>query len=200
MSLNWHKIGNRIEEERKKMPLPTWMTWKTWKTGIGKGKASFVSQAELGEMICQEMGIMYTDTYRKKVIAWEKGKGKLADVEELLALCKIFHCDINYLLCEMDTRHYADMDDVEKYGLTAKALSTLREMTFSGMGFHSHMISALIQNRYLIDSLTDLWLSTHEDLFHKPPEGLAWFRDGEIKRKEFEMYKSLVDFIEGKGS
>lgn len=186
MSLNWHKIGNRIEEERRKMPLPLWKT--------GKGKAGFVSQAELGAMVCQEMGVMYTDTYRKKVIAWEKGTP--IDVEELSALCEIFHCDINYLLCKMDTRHYADMADVEKYGLTEESLSTLYELCNDGHGFELATISAMIKNRQLIESITELWLSAREVLFHHPLENLVAFQSNERKRKEFELYRNLVDFIE----
>lgn len=187
MSLNWHKIGNRIEEERKKMPLPIWKT--------GKGKAGFVTQSELGAMICQEMGIVYTDTYRKKVMAWENGK-PIKDMEDMSALCKIFHCDINYLLCKMDTRHYADMADVEKYGLTEDALSTLREMCDNGHGFELATISAMIQDRQLVESITDLWLSAREVLFHHPLENLVSFQSHERKQKEFELYRNLVDFIE----
>lgn len=186
MSYSWDKIGKRIQEERKKMPsrLP-----KT-----GKRKAGYVTQAELAELICQEMQIDDTGTYRKKVNAWEHGKP--ADLDELLALCKIFHCDINYLLCKMDTRHYADMADVEKYGLTEDALSTLREMCDNGHGFELATISAMIQDRQLIESITDLWLSAREVLFHHPLENLVSFQSHERKQKEFELYRNLVDFIE----
>lgn len=121
MSYSWDKIGRRIQEERKKMPS------KLPKTG--KRKASYVTQAELAEMICNELGIADTGTYRKKVLAWEDGKP--ADLEELLALCNIFRCDIHYLLCETDTRYYVNINDVEKYGLTAEALMKLQEYSHS---------------------------------------------------------------------
>lgn len=203
MSYSWDKIGKRIKEERKKMPS------KLPKTG--KRKAGYVTQQELAEMICKEMGLEDTDTYRKKVGKWEAGKP--VDQKELLILCDIFRCDIHYLLCETDTRYYTDMKDVEKYGLTPEALSTLREMAIDGwQGFKLDMISALIQNRYLIDSLTDLWLSTHakalaeqfysnnKAFLDSPPEWeeFAHFDSGVRKQKEFELYRTLVDFIEGK--
>jgi len=194
MSYSWDKIGKRIREERKKMPS------KLPKTG--KRKAGYVTQQELAEMICEQMGIVDTGKYRRDVIKWEAGKP--VDQKDLLILCDIFRCDIHYLLCETDTRYYVDTPDVEKYGLTAEALSTLYEMAHEGHGFELATISAMIQNRKLIESITELWLSAHEALFYKNspslhevfPEGLAGYRSAERTQKEFELYRNLVNFIE----
>ena len=64
----------------------------------------------------------------------------------------------------------------------------------------------MIQNRQLIEAITELWLSAHEALFYKYtslhevfPEGLAGYRSTERKQKEFELYRDLVDFIESGG-
>lgn len=196
MSYSWDKIGKRIKEERKKMPS------KLPKTG--KRKAGYVTQQELAEMICEQMGIKDTGKYRRDVIKWEAGNP--VDQNELLILCDIFQCDIHYLLCETDTRYYVDTPDTEKYGLTEEALSTLREMALEGHGFELATISAMIQNRQLIEAITELWLSAHEALFYKYtslhedfPEGLAGYRSTERKQKEFELYRDLVDFIEYDG-
>lgn len=195
MSYSWDKIGKRIKEERKKMPS------KLPKTG--ERKAGYVTQQELAEMICEQMGIEDTGKYRKDVIKWEAGNP--VDQKELLILCNIFHCDIHYLLCETDTRYYVDTPDIEKYGLTAEALSTLYEMAHEGHGFELATISAMIQNRQLIESITELWVSealfqnrTSLDVF--VPEGIAaWYQSGEKKQKEFELYRDLMDFIESGG-
>ena len=193
MSYSWDKIGKRIQEERKKMPsrLP-----KT-----GKRKAGYVTQAELAGLICEQFGIEDTGTYRKKVVDWESGSP--VDLKDLLALCDIFCCDVHYILCETDTRYYVDIQDVEKYGLTAEALSLLREMTLDGWnGWKLEMISAMIQNKHLIDSLTDLWLSAHEDKLRalygnrNDHDMDPWYSGEMIKQKEYELYRSLADFIE----
>lgn len=140
MSYSWDKIGRRIREERKKMPS------KLPKTG--KRKSSSVTQAELAEMICKEMGMADTGTYRKKVLEWEAGKP--ADLEELLALCNIFHCDLHYLLCETDTRFYTDSADTEKFGLSAGALDQLIAWKREGSSQLLSLLSSLICNERLL--------------------------------------------------
>lgn len=96
MEYNWKAIGKRIKDERVKLSL---------------------SQDQLIEKI----GF----SSRQLLSRWERGTST-PSLYDLLNLCKIFKCELGYLLCEYDckTREKTDIHAVT--GLSEKSIELLK--------------------------------------------------------------------------
>ena len=180
-------------------------------------KAGKLTQEQLAELLeCSD----------RNVKKWENAKTPINSIKDLSALSEILECDIEYLTCQCDTLRKENQNAVELYGLSEHALDILHEMKEYDLAALL-MIDALILERNLISSIAELWKSFHEkEVLKKYYKALApeismtllrwiqiesptefpldeeseWYLKEERKRKEFELYKSLVDFMEGKGS
>lgn len=63
---------------------------------------------------------------REKIVIWEKG-GRSPDLNELLKICDIFDCDLDYLVgrIEQPTHSLQDISDIT--GLSIKSIEQLQE-------------------------------------------------------------------------
>ncbi len=98
MEYNWNVIGERIRKERKK-----------------KG----YTQAD----ICD-----YLVKGRNTVSDWENGRCSTLSVDELVKLCRLFDCEIGYLLCEYDTPYRVQSDIATEMQLSIKAVENITRM------------------------------------------------------------------------
>ncbi len=96
---DFQKIGNRIFEERKKANL---------------------SQVELAG----EIGIA-----RQTLSKWERGEAVNPGIDALIKLCKVFDCEMGYLMCEYDCKTRIAADIHEETGLDEKAIMELHKST-----------------------------------------------------------------------
>lgn len=152
-------------------------------------RAGKLTQEQLSEQL---------DLTRKTVGNWEAGHTHIETVGQLAALSEILECDIEYLTCQCDTLRKENQNAVELYGLSEEAFIALQNMDF----WTRSMVSSLLQNKYLLQSILDLWYSAHEDKL-KTLYGIRndrdmdpWYSGEMIKQKEYELYRSLADFIE----
>lgn len=97
MNYNWVQIGERIKQERKKAGL---------------------SQSELMQKIGRSA------ESRQLLTKWEKGTSKL-ELPDLLNLCKVFDCELGYLLCEYNFKTREVTNIQEATGLSEKAIERL---------------------------------------------------------------------------
>lgn len=204
----WIKSGERIKNRIKEIKIKH------------NGKEKALTQKGLVEK-CQEVGnISFHEQY---ISDWINGK-KPIDPQYWHALCTVLDCDPEWLICELseDCRHIQHVDAHDFYGLSEHALDILHEMNKFDLTAML-MIDALILERNLISSMAELWKSFHElevlkayyktfapeiskTLLLESPtefpldEESEWYLKEDRKQKEFELYKSLVDFMEGKGS
>lgn len=97
MDYNMKKIGERIHQQRK----------------------------EVLDITMEELASAVGGITRQTVSKWEKGEGEIT-VNDLVKLCKIFNCDMGFLLCEYDeckTRDLQYIHDVT--GLSEETIRTL---------------------------------------------------------------------------
>jgi len=62
---------------------------------------------------------------RRTVISWEKGK-TLPPLDDMVNMCKLFNCELGYLLGEFPDRHRATTDICAETGLTTAAVEWLQ--------------------------------------------------------------------------
>lgn len=96
----YEKIGERIQENRKKLKL---------------------TQKEIVELIKENGASMGRNAY----IDLENGNVKTIHLDVLIALCKIFHCDMGYLTCEYDVKFRIRENLANMFGLSDTATSQL---------------------------------------------------------------------------
>ena len=152
-------------------------------------RAGKLTQEQLAEQL---------DISVRTVINWENGHKHINNVGQLALLSEILECDIEYLTCQCDTLRKENQNAVELYGLSEEAFIALQNMDF----WTRSMVSSLLQNKYLLQSILDLWYSAHEDKL-KTLYGIRndrdmdpWYSGEMIKQKEYELYRSLADFTE----
>ena len=97
MEYNIKKIGERIHKLRKEKP----------------------------NMTMEELASAVGGITRQTVSKWEKGEGEIT-INDLVKLCKIFNCDMGYLLCEYEECKTRDLQFVHDItGLSENAITTL---------------------------------------------------------------------------
>lgn len=96
MKYDFKKIGERIRAER-------------FKNG-------YRTQDDL----CEKLHIG-----RNKLSSWEQGKRLDLNIEDLLKLCELFHCEIGYLLGEYDTPQRTTTDISIETQLSPKAVENI---------------------------------------------------------------------------
>lgn len=95
MEYNMKKIGNRIHQQRKE---------------------------EL-DITMEELASAVGGITRQTVSKWEKGEGEIT-VNDLVKLCKIFNCDMGFLLCEYDECKTRDLQYI--HDVTGLSEDTIR--------------------------------------------------------------------------
>lgn len=95
---DWASIGKRIKREREEGGL---------------------TQSEL-------MGKIGRSTESYRVLGrWEKGTAR-PQFSDMIELCKVFDCELGYLLCEYDCRTGRATDIQKETGMSESAIETLR--------------------------------------------------------------------------
>lgn len=95
MQYDWKKIGERLKSEREALKL---------------------SMDELASEI---------HTTRQTISKWEKGTSVEITLNMLLELCRVFDCELGYLLCEYDCKTRAATDISQQTGLSEEAVKNL---------------------------------------------------------------------------
>lgn len=95
MEYNIKKIGERIHKLRKEMP----------------------------NMTMEELASAVGGITRQTVSKWEKGEGEIT-INDLVKLCKIFNCDMGYLLCEYEECKTRDLQFI--HDVTGLSEETIR--------------------------------------------------------------------------
>lgn len=106
MNYNMEEIGKRIKLEREKRGL---------------------SQQELGELL----GEKYNDKKTGKQISIYES-GKIPPLPVMLNLCKVFNCELGYLLCESDysntTKLYTSIE--RELGLQLSSIESIKRIVY----------------------------------------------------------------------
>lgn len=97
MKYDKNAIGKRIRKERETLGL---------------------SQTEFAKLL------KFKESSRQVIGNWEKGK-VLPHFEYMLEMCKVFNCELGYLLCEYDCKTRVTTDIVKATGLTEDAVNRL---------------------------------------------------------------------------
>lgn len=96
---NYKKIGQRIRLERR--------------------NAGFSRQEDFGEAL----GLCTSS--RQTIGKWENGK-LLPSLDDFFKMCKVFDCELGYLLCEYDCKTREATDIQQTIGLSEKAINVLK--------------------------------------------------------------------------
>lgn len=166
-NIDWFMVGARI---------------KTNRTLFG------LTQARLAEMVNEITGKPINE---RKIGRWERGE-PVQKMDEIKALCSIFHCDTGYILCEYDSRKAESIRIASATGLSADAIDVLNSVN-RGEYEHidSRIISALIEDKDLLTMLCSCAAREYDTV---PAAG---YEPYETQRHDLLMlYDSLCDFIE----
>ncbi|WP_026493074.1 helix-turn-helix domain-containing protein [Butyrivibrio sp. XPD2002] len=106
MEYNFKKIGERIKSERK--------------------KNGFKSQDSLIEHLSEKCDYPIGRNRYSKI---ENGDSKGFDFDLIAHLCKIFDCEMGYLLCEYDCKTGRNTDIQNEVGLSESCINKLRVMS-----------------------------------------------------------------------
>lgn len=131
MLYSWHIIGERIRKNRKSLGL---------------------SQEQFAEKISQTT---HKPLKRQTVAGWENGE-PVKKLEQLLAMCNLFQCDMSYLLCECDTKRLASQSLSQTLGLSERAIDTLITASHNG-----HPMLSVLSD--LIEDSSDILNSTESE-------------------------------------
>lgn len=166
-NIDWFMVGDRI---------------KTNRTIFG------LTQARLAEMVNEITGKSINE---RKIGRWERGE-PIQKMDEIKALCNIFHCDTGYILCEYDSRKAESVRIASATGLSADAIDILNSVNKQEYpAMDSRVISALIENTALIERICSCALRQYDTV---PAVGAEPF---ETQRHDLLLlYDSLCDFIE----
>lgn len=104
MEYIFEKIGQRMKDERK--------------------AAGIKSQDVLAEYLEKNN---YRSFKRQTIAKWEKGE-ECPPLDVLLTLCKLYNCELGYLLCEYDCKTRENTDIQKVTGLSEDAIDKLRIM------------------------------------------------------------------------
>lgn len=102
MRYDYSKIGERLKKERKEY--------------------GFKSHDALCEYLKENN---YRSFKRQTISKWEQGK-ECPPLDVLLTLCKLYNCELGYLLCEYDCKIKENSDIQEITGLSEKNIEYLK--------------------------------------------------------------------------
>jgi len=112
---------------------------------------------------------------RNTVIAWEKGR--IPSLADMLHMCKLFDCELSYLLCEYDCKTRIATDIQETTGLSETAINKMSAIVasqgafniFKQLGCFQNMftdvdlINLLFDNPVIISKMNDYFLIQEQD-------------------------------------
>jgi len=115
--------------------------------------AGFKSQKELAEKLYLSLDS------RTSVSAWENGK-RIPTLEYLMQMCKIFQCELGYLLCEHNckTKEATDIQGVT--GLSEKSINLLNAINNRQTILNGEQGVVYIGNKALSSSLINFILNS----------------------------------------
>jgi len=90
----------------------------------------------------KELG--FSSGSRQTVTNWERGE-RLPDFEIMLKMCKLFDCELGYLLCEQDCKTREATDVQAATGLTESAIRTL--LSINKYNYCASALNQLLEHR-----------------------------------------------------
>lgn len=168
MEYNWNDIGKRIKYERKRTINPD------------------TKKAFTQDEFCKKLGIC-----RNRLSALENGTvGKDGSqprlhLDTMLNMCKLFNCELGYLLCEYDTKRREIAEVQEMIGLSEEAICMLKELCELQTFDHVlEMVSCFITDCSSDRLNTVCTIAGHSESIEKA----EWERD-HIHHSDFEYEK-----------
>ena len=125
-------IGKRLKEERK--------------------ASGFKSQDALAEYLAKNN---YRSFKRQTIAKWENGE-ECPPLDVLLTLCKLYKCELGYLLCEYDCKEKENTDIQKITGLSEDAINKLK--IFRSLNDEPTLFiinEILSKHERLLDAITD---------------------------------------------
>ena len=169
-------IGERIQKERRAI----------------RQNGKTMTQAELSE---------YMDCARTTVVSWESGNS-CPTIPELRKLSQLFHCDVQYLLCEQEcrTREQADMQDA--LGLSKKAIENicnLREAStdMQPNGTAIFALNKMLESPNIMYLLSDIGIFL-QNLKMRDAESIPYYQSTDFLNEIQSEFQSERDFLSGK--
>lgn len=164
---DFKKIGKRIRYERK--------------------QAGFTSQIAFAEAL--HLG----ESSRQTICKWENGK-LLPSLDHLLDMCKLFHCEIGYLLCEYDCKTKENTDIHQVIGLSENAIAVLKTLNHENH-FRAllNIINQIIEHDGFFNLLKAIYLHklTYIDKKFSPSPELRKSLAKELVSSENEVEKTM---------
>lgn len=164
---DYKKIGRRIRDERK--------------------KAGYSRQEDFAEAL----GLSYSS--RRTIGEWENGK-KLPDMNDFFNMCKLFDCELGYLICEYDCKTRETADIHEETGLSTGAINKLRTINYESMLQATlEPLNQIIEHEDFINLLKSIYLYKMQFVNKKssPSRELSQLLSKELQCSEDETYRYL---------
>ena len=189
--LNFESIGGRIASERKKLKDENGKSW---------------SQDTLIHYLKEKnLGIS-----RNTLSALENGSSISVDFNVMLELCKLFDCELGYLLCEKgyENKTRTDTDIVNETGLSEFAVKRLKyhnDRIKNGQLLDKHIVSLysriiedkkfatdlMVNLSKIYDSMfKQLWTKELEAVFTVPEIAVDFYKYSIVS--SFEMFISEI--------
>lgn len=171
---DYQKIGKRIRSERQ--------------------KAGYTSQEKFAE------NFFLSNSSRQTVGKWENGKS-LPNIDNLLIMCDLFHCQLGYLLCEYDCKTGENTNIRKVTGLSEEAINKLKFIKSQpDISDITKALNRIIEHPAFINLLKDIHLHnlTYIDKKFSPSPELRKSLSQELKRPESEMETVMEKMSESK--
>jgi transcriptional regulator with XRE-family HTH domain len=87
---------------------------------------------------------------RNSLVDFEKGR-KLPQLDTLTNMCKLFDCDMGYLLCEYDCKYHNAADIKAETGLSEKAINSIMQQKISAnlFGTKGNNLNLILEDEYI---------------------------------------------------
>jgi len=106
----------------------------------------------------------------KTVFNWENDSHPPKSIDLLMRMCKLFECDIAYLLCLQDTPHLAESRLSEEMGLTPEASQKIRSLySLDDFKTQNH-VEMIALNELLESKMARRFLEMLFDMIHAEPQ------------------------------
>lgn len=169
---NYEKIGQRIRLERR--------------------NAGFSRQ----EDFAKALGL--SESSRQTIGKWENGK-LLPSLDDFFNMCKLFNCELGYLLCEYDYKTRVVTDIHQAIGLSEKAIHVLKILNHEIYLRDSfNTLNRIIEHPEFINLLKAIQLhkQTYVDKTFSPSPELRKILAKDLKCNESEVEKIMESISE----
>lgn len=135
--------------------------------------------------LCSNIGVG-----RNSLVDFENGI-KIPALDTLLVMCKLFNCDIGYLLCEYDCKYHRNADIQEETGLSEKSILNIKRQQSSKNLFNERTNTL---NKFLeddnISSLIEKGIRYKEMKLSNTTDSLA------LEALAYALYRDFISILE----